>query len=168
MSRKWSLIGGGVLVLCLLAIMPVLAQGLSVSVSKPCIPCSPREGGDPESHFFYLIVDGFEEGDPVCSLWTLDGEPAFPEGCGTWVVPPPMRMQVVMWCEGMDGIEDPHGQWTFQYRNPETGDSDEAALLVAEDCAAAMFVPEPTSLLLLGSGLSGLAGYATLRWRSRR
>jgi len=30
------------------------------------------------------------------------------------------------------------------------------------------FVPEAGSLLLLGSGLAGLAGYAGMRWRARR
>jgi hypothetical protein len=30
------------------------------------------------------------------------------------------------------------------------------------------FVPEPGSTALLGTGLAGLGGYATLRWRSRR
>jgi hypothetical protein len=40
--------------------------------------------------------------------------------------------------------------------------------LAIEPCEEEEFVPEPGTILLLGSGLAGPAGYATLRWRSRQ
>jgi hypothetical protein len=39
--------------------------------------------------------------------------------------------------------------------------------LLFTDVCREEFVPEPGSILLVGSGLAGLTGYAALRWRTR-
>ncbi len=89
---------------------------------------------------------------------------------------------VVLFCEsvtttpnniGLDGpwSEDEYGEWTVRVH--ALGDTDEAVTHFyfvedPSDCEVEEeFVPEPGTLMLLVSGLAGLAGYATLRWRTK-
>ncbi len=74
-------------------------------------------------------------------------------------------------CERGTGCSDTSGNWVagdriwpagFQYIPTSLGEVCLDPCVVEEE-----FVPEVGSLMLLGSGLAGLAGYATLRWRTR-
>jgi hypothetical protein len=82
------------------------------------------------------------------------------------------RLGVWVWtmgCELGTGCDGGGGDWlqgnavwpeAYMYEPATFGE-------VCLDPCEVDFVPEPGSILLLGSGLAGLAGYAVLRWRTR-
>jgi hypothetical protein len=174
------LLGGGV----------ALAQGLFLTVDKPCVLCWPGEGEPAPTQTQYLLgftIGGFDPSRPIWFLVTIDGElymgpiaslpPSEDPSSGTesfpceWRENGPMNTLVL----GGDatianGEPGPLGEWVYriwQELPEDPNPTAEATWVVARDCSAYEFVPEPGSILLLGSGLAGLAGYAALRWRTR-
>lgn len=165
----------GVSIALLLASGVALAAGLTVTIDQECFECWPYEGDQveasvgpepPEEYRVTMTIGGFQVGDEFQADWTVNGQWKG-SASWTWLNPPPATWNArYVLCNDPE-LQDLYGQWAYSMRNPDTGDSTEVSFLFAEDCAAALFVPESGSLLLLGSGLAGLAGYATLRLRVR-
>jgi hypothetical protein len=59
------------------------------------------------------------------------------------------------------------GNWKFVLVGDTSDREGSFSIVAAEDCLDYEFVPEAGTIALLGSGLAGLAGYATLRLRSK-
>jgi hypothetical protein len=174
----------GVSLALLLAGGVALAQGMFVSVGKPCIECFDGDPDDVTAEYLLPVtVGGWGEASQIC------GEVEAPVGKLYASCNPPwdddphtgyfgMTCDLVAICvdeafcpggnnaHSLASLEDFYGTWTISVGPARAEWDDSATFLFAEVCEAE-FVPEPGSILLLGSGLAGLAGYAGLRWRTR-
>ncbi len=169
-----------------------LAQGMAAMVNWDCFECWPG-GWGPESenptaeYVLQLRLTGLDPTATLCSegyfpgvgwdgectdepvdatnyLWSVAAGCAAEQLC-VWVGE--LENEPVMCVDDVEYGELRFNAW--QEDDAETVNGPVSAFATfAEECEVEEeFVPEPGTILLLGSGLAGLAGYATLRWRTR-
>jgi hypothetical protein len=159
-----------------------LAAGLDLTVDQLCFECYPGTGDPPEEYIVRVVIEGYDPGERMVHWIEANGE-----HFASWSDYPELaeqRFSIAAWCDGgvsawrghgpplssedvPPWLQEKYGEWSWSANQPDVDLSGSVAFVLAEDCAAYEFVPEPGSLLLLSSGLIGLAGYASLRWRTR-
>jgi hypothetical protein len=174
----------------------VALAAMAVKADQECFVCCPVIGPMPVQPsqlppecLVEITLTGLQAQWDVCDSMHTPVGWLWQEECYPESPPPTIEWEFGVTCEGriffprqnfvahpgvearvIDGVESLYGEWTNTVWQQDEGGIQAGpvslTLRFAEVCEEE-FVPEPGSMLLLASGLAGLAGYAGLRWRTR-
>lgn len=175
-------------VLLLLTTGTALAQ-LALSIQPACIECCPlNELGPCPGYTAWVTSTGWKSYESPSLVLSGPG-PAGPYGTSGFLAADDrgtLELQLIFMCENpwlaqteasVDFQQNfwwihpkwkaaDHGLWKLEMKGKRGAVKED--FLFAEKCEWATFVPEGGAAVLLSGGLVGLAGYAGLRWRTRR